>query len=329
MKTNTRIIDAHSHVGVSLKAYAAGEYPYAQSLEGLYYRQLAAGVDQNVVFPYSPDLAYDLSALLQGELARAQVPWTAAPYAAENQLLLREVYEYCRELSARFLPFVCVDPGREVDAQLQVLGDLCERYTVYGIKIVPVAVQVCVLELLTRGAAFLSFARERGLPFLIHTTGDPAEAYSQPRDVLAVAEANPDLRFCLAHCAVFARHHLERIHAMENTWFDTSALKIQVQMVYEESPLVPPPSERFDTDYSDHTRVMRDLARAYPESIIWGTDSPAYSFICRRKQAEGSFAEFRLKGTYLQEKAALDALPRQLRARAGGGNAVEWLGLEA
>ena len=48
-----KIIDIHSHVGVSLKAYAAEEYPYAQSLEGLYYRQLSGPVDVNVVFPFT------------------------------------------------------------------------------------------------------------------------------------------------------------------------------------------------------------------------------------------------------------------------------------
>ena len=322
-----KTIDAHAHVGVSMKAYAAGEYPYAQSLEGLYYRQLAAGVDGNVVFPYSADLAYDLSGLLDGELKSNGGEFSEAPYAAENRLLLREVYDYCPELSERFLPFVCVDPGRVVDVQLRVLERLYESYPIYGIKIVPVSVQTCILELLTRGQAFLSFAEERDLPFLIHTTGDPSETYSQPADVLAVAEARPGLRFCLAHCSVFSQSSLERIGSMENTWFDTSALKIQVQMVHEESPLVPPPAERFDTDYSDYVGVMRDLAAAYPESIIWGTDSPAYSYICRRKQGAGSFAEFRLKGTYLEEKAALDSLPQELRARAGGANALEWLGM--
>jgi predicted TIM-barrel fold metal-dependent hydrolase len=237
------------------------------------------------------------------------------------------VYEYCPEIAHRFLPFLCVDPGREVEEQLGVLEECVDRYPVYGIKIAPVSVQVCILELLTAGERFLGFARERNLPFLVHTTGDPSEAYSQPADVLAVAEAQPDVRFCLAHCAVFAREHLERVHTMQNAWFDTSALKIQVQMVHEDSPLVPPASKRFDTDYSDYRRVMCDLAEAYPESIIWGTDSPAYSFICRRKQAEGSYAEFRLKGTYLEEKAALDALPADLRIRAGGANALQWLGV--
>ena len=40
-----KVIDAHSHVGVSPAAYARMEYPYAQTVEGLYYRQLAGGVD--------------------------------------------------------------------------------------------------------------------------------------------------------------------------------------------------------------------------------------------------------------------------------------------
>lgn len=55
-----KIIDIHSHVGVSIKAYASMEYPYAATLEGIYYRQKAAGIDVNVVFPYTADLFLSL-----------------------------------------------------------------------------------------------------------------------------------------------------------------------------------------------------------------------------------------------------------------------------
>ena len=39
-----KVLDVHAHVGVELKAYARMEYPYAQSIEGLYYKQLAGSV---------------------------------------------------------------------------------------------------------------------------------------------------------------------------------------------------------------------------------------------------------------------------------------------
>ena len=56
-----KVIDIHSHAGVSLKAYMRTEFPYCQSFEDLYYRQIACGVDANVVFPFSEDLYFDFA----------------------------------------------------------------------------------------------------------------------------------------------------------------------------------------------------------------------------------------------------------------------------
>ena len=144
-------------------------------------------------------------------------------------------------------------------------------------------------------------------------------------DTLDLVEAHPELRFCLAHCCGFDRTSLERAAALPNVWVDTAALKIQVQMVYEDSPLMPPPGERFDTNYADHIEVMRALMAAYPETVIWGSDSPWYTFISRRMQAPGVYSEFRLKASYEDEKAALDALPWRVRERACATNASAFL----
>jgi hypothetical protein len=112
---------------------------------------------------------------------------------------------------------------------------------------------------------------------------------------------------------------------MPNVWVDTAALKIQVQCVREASGIMAPETEGFEADYSDHKKVMGALMERYPETILWGTDSPWYTFICRRKQGEGSFREFRLKGSYEEEKAALDSLPDDLRLRACNANVREFL----
>ena len=93
-----------------------------------------------------------------------------------------------------------------------------------------------------------------------------------------------------------------------NVWVDTAALKIQVQMAYEDSPLMAMPPCRPECDCSDHLKVMQALVQRYPQTIIWGSDSPYCSYITRRLQAEGHYHEFRLEGTYEQEKDALDIL---------------------
>ena len=238
---------------------------------------------------------------------------------------MREVFVFCPELTPRFLPFVCMDPGRDVDGQLRALHKLEQEYPIYGIKISPVICQSKVTHLLDKGRGLLEFARERDLPLLFHTTVDPQEGYSHATDVFRVIEEVPDLRVCLAHCIACHRQFLERADALPNVWVDTSALKIQVQCVYEESPVMASPEARFPSDYSDHTRVMCSLAEAFPDTMIWGTDAPAYSYICRRQQAEGVIAEFRLKATYDDERAALDALPPELRRKVSNSNTLRWL----
>ena len=68
------------------------------------------------------------------------------------------------------------------------------------------------------------------------------------------------------------------------------------------------PPYRLECDCSDHLKVMQALVQHYPQTIIWGSDSPYHSYITRRLQGEGHYYEFRLKGTYEQEKDALDIL---------------------
>lgn len=322
-----KIIDCHSHVGVGMKAWACGEYPYAQSIEGMYYRQIAAGVDVNIVFPFGPDLYFDLQGLVEGRMEPAARPLSPAPYAAENLMLMREIFCICPEYQNRFIPFVSVDPGRMVAEQIAALEALEKEYPIYGIKISPVSCQTPITALLCEGQPFLEFARRRNLPFLLHTTVDPQETFSHARLAFEVIDAVEDVRFCLAHCAAFHRDFLDRAAAAANVWVDTAALAIQVLGTFQNHIAFAPESDRFPADYSDHVDVMRRLCAAYPKTIIWGTDSPYYTFIARRRQGESddSFEEFRLKANYEDEKAALDALPPQVRTAAANTNTLRFL----
>lgn len=321
-----KIVDIHTHVGISIKAYAATEFPYCQSIEGLVYRQRANGVQASVVFPFSSDLYFDLPTLINaGRCEPSQVPLSSAPYAQENRMLMTEVFDFCPEHSNTFLPFVCMDPLHDVPGQLAALALLEDDYPIYGIKISPVGCQAPVLCLLSEGAPLLDFATMRNLPILFHVTTHPEERFSQVADTFRVVERHPELRFCLAHCLGFNRRFLDRADAAPNVWVDTAALTIQTQLAYEDSPIMAQPAERPALDYSDHTRVMQQLVARYPKTIIWGSDSPYYSFISRRMQAPGQYSEFRLKATYEDEKAALDALSETLRWQACNANSLSFL----
>lgn len=319
------VIDSHAHLGVSLKAYACLEYPYAQSLEDLYYRQRAGRVDAAIVFPFSPDLFFDPRGLTEGVCKPADDPVSPAPYALENRLLMREIFSYFPELAHRFLPFVSVDPGRMVARQLAELEALAAEYPIYGMKIVPVFCQSPVTALLEEGRPLLEFARARNLPILLHTTADPREAYSTAALAFQVIEANPDLRFCLAHCIGFHRGWLERADALPNVFVDTAALKIQVQLALEDSEIMAAGADRFPADYTDHRRVMRALAVAYPRTLLWGTDAPAYAYFARRVQSEAHVVTFALRARYEDETAALRALSARRRRQVSRENTLRFL----
>lgn len=320
-----KTIDIHSHAGVQVREAAQISYPYCSSIEDLAYRQRANGVDVSVVFPISPAFFFDLPTYIEtGRLAAAGKPISRAPYERENRLLLTEVYRFCPEHARRFLPFISVDPGRCIQKQIRTLRELEREFPIYGVKISPVACQSRVSELLGRGRALLEFSAERGWPVLFHVSTSEGEKYSQAADTFAVVERHPDLRVCLAHCIGFHREYLERADALPNVWVDTAALKIQVELAFGQSPLLSQPAHRLDADYSDHVRVMQTLVQRFPHTIIWGTDSPYHSYITRRLQGPCTYAEFRLKGTYEQEKAALDALSASQRARINA-NALDFL----
>lgn len=316
-------IDIHSHAGVSLKAYACGEYPYAATIEGLAALQEQGGIDVNVVFPYTADLYFDPVQLTKGEAVPASHPLSPAPYESENELLLRENYDFCPETADRFLPFISMDPCRKIHEQIKAIERLV--YPVYGVKINPVLCQSPVTGLLNEGRPLMKLIESRGWPVLLHVAVSEQEAFSNAEMTFRVVEAFPKARFCLAHCIGFHKGYLERAAELPNVWVDTSALKIQARLAYEDNPLMPPPSERIDADFSDHKQVMRTLVSGYPDKIIWGSDAPAYSYICRRKQAKGVFTEFRLKGRYQDEVEALDSLSREEQGKAANRNSLDFV----
>jgi len=322
-----KIIDIHSHAGISIKAYMNMEYPYATTIEGIAFRQQVYGVDVNVVFPYSPDLFFDPVYLKKGICRISKNPVSSAPYLIENELLLKEVYEFCPEYEGRFLPFISVDPVRCVKKQVKNILELEKKYKIYGIKIVPVVCQSSILGLLDEGKQFIEIAKERNWPFLIHTTVHPVENFSHAKLVFRVIDKNPDIKFCLAHCIGFDKNYLQAADQLENVWVDTSALKIQVQLAKENNPVAASPEQRFDADYNDHKKVLEALVESFPNTIIWGTDTPAYSYIAKRKQGTGknSFVDLWLKGTYKDEVEALMHLPEQKRIKISNTNSMEFL----
>ena len=234
-KLKGKVIDCHNHIGVSIKAYACLEYPYAETVESLYCKQQSAGVDVSIIFPFTPDLHFNLRSLIsKGINISDRKPFSEVPFGLENNLIMYELSRFNPEYRENFIPFVSADPMRKIDAQIKYLESLEKKYPIYGIKINPTSSQSRIDSLLKKGEPLLKYARERNIPFLFHTSPSTDDYYSYVGDSLKVIEKNPDVRFILAHAIVFHKGFLDIADSMPNVWVDTAALKIQVDLFNKE-----------------------------------------------------------------------------------------------
>ena len=71
---------------------------------------------------------------------------------------------------------------------------------------------------------YFAFAAERGLPVLVHSSGDE---YSEPRFVYEAAKAHPDITFIMAHVGLLTDNNeaIELIGSLPNLYGDTAWVK--------------------------------------------------------------------------------------------------------
>jgi predicted TIM-barrel fold metal-dependent hydrolase len=316
------IIDCHNHIGTDLLFYLHGDFPYAQQLVDMTRTGGSLGVTHWVVFPFVSYAAMDVTMFRSGGIAFGN-GLESVPYAFENRRLLEECYRLFPEEGRKTLPFVMVDPMRRTDEQAAELVKLRAEYRIHGIKIQSTIIQADIKRLAHEGRVFLDLAREWDVPFLIHSSVIESDIWAQAHDILDLAEANPDIRFCTAHSCRFDKECLDRVNALPNAWFDNSAHCIHCDCVVEEKPNIAPRSRRFDSDYTNPARVIADLAVAYPSKFMWGSDSPFYSYA-----AEIDGKVVKLISTYEREVAALRASPTDVVQRIAATNTLRYLGLK-
>lgn len=316
------IIDCHNHVGADLLFYLHGDFPYAQHLVAMHDEGRALGIDRWIVFPFVSHLALDVTAFAANEIKDEQGRLHDVPYAFENRRLMREIYDLFPDEGKRMLPFVMVDPMRNTAAQAEELRRLRNQYRFHGIKLQTTILQADIKHLNEAGKVFLELAAEWDLPFLIHSSITESDIWAQCGDILDIAEANPHLRFLLAHSCRYDKPSLDRVNELPNTWFDCSAHCIHCEGVVKEMPFVAKKHRRFDTDYTDPARVIADLAAAYPAKFCWGSDSPFYSYA-----AEINGEVVRLISTYKKEVAALTGGGTEMVNRIANTNTRAFLKL--
>jgi predicted TIM-barrel fold metal-dependent hydrolase len=309
------IIDCHNHVGVELLSYLRGEFPYAQHLSTMMAEGGALGVDRWIVFPLVSNLSLDFAKMRQGKV-KYPGGFERVPYAFENRRMFEEIYELFPKLGKATIPFVMLDPMRATAAQAKELRKLRKQYKFHGLKIQSTIIQSDIKALLKQGRCFVELAEEWDIPFLIHSSVRSNDKWAQAKDILKIAEANPRVRFCLAHSCRFDKECLDRVNDLPNTWFDNSAHCIHCDCAVMNLPVVAPKKRRFDSDYRKPAQVIADLAAAYPTKFMWGSDSPFYSYV------GGGLA---LVSSYEKEVKALMAQKAGVIERIAGTNILEFL----
>jgi predicted TIM-barrel fold metal-dependent hydrolase len=318
------LIDCHNHIGADLLFYLHGDFPYAQQLVQMQREGGALGVTHWIVFPFVSYAAMDVTGFRGGHVrVGVGTQLEKVPYAFENRRLLEECQRLFPEEGRRALPFVMVDPMRDTDAQAAELVKLRGEFRFHGIKIQSTIIQSDIRRLAHEGRVFLDLARQWDVPFLIHSSVADSDPWAQARDILDIAEANPGIRFCVAHSCRYDRECLDRVNALPNAWFDCAAHCIHCVGAVDDLPYIAPRNRRFDTDYTDPARVIADLAAAYPNKFMWGSDSPFYSYA-----AEINGQLVRLISTYAAEVAALKASPAEIVERIASTNTRAYLKLK-
>jgi predicted TIM-barrel fold metal-dependent hydrolase len=308
------LYDVHTHIGIDPGFYYRGWWPYASTVQDLLNVMQAHGIDRAVSFPFCVAEAYDYEAFAyqrQVKLRPGRVP-----YERENAMLVQEIERI--DLERRLLPLAMFDPNREVPAQVAALRKLAPRLT--GLKLQGTVIQSPVRGLLDVGKPLMELAAEFDLPVLIHTSIGDTDTWSQTRDCMGVAAANPKVRFNLAHSMRFHEASLRESRNLPNVWIDCSAHLAHCLGVQREFGYIAKPDQRVKADYHNPVDVLLKIYDIIGDRYLWGSDNPFMSW-CDDT--------IRAVFTYQQEADVLHALPAKVKQSMGSDAPRAWLGGKA
>lgn len=298
-----RFLDCHTHAtGFDLWNLGAQRFPTSQSARDLALKVRQAGIDYAVCFPLATSFYFDANATVRGRVSPGGPE--EFPYALVNNQHLREVALFG---DGTLLPFLCIDPLRHVDRQIELLEQA--KGSIFGLKLHTRTTNSSPLDL--RGTGLLEFAEAAGLPLLIHAAAAPSNC--RPELILDLADMNPEVRMCIAHAAGFDLPSLERAAATPNVFVDPSPLLTNcVEALRSATPTLG------HSSFSDPASILRRLAELLPDTLVWGSDEP-WTAYC------GPDGEVWTMFDYADEVAILKAQSPNHQAAIGWRTSCRWL----
>jgi len=323
IKTHKGIIDAHSHIGVHYRNYLNYSYPYCLSFEDLVIRMKYLGISYSVLLPL--DSSYYTVELGASKKIKTNEMFSKFPYEIENQNMFKEIYEVFPEYSDTALPFVLFDPSRKTKEQAELFEKLYKEYPLFGLKTIPTYIQAFVKDLETIGRPILDFAVKHSLPITFHSSYYKGDPWASVFDIIKFAEEHPEIRVCIAHSARFVSSVLDRAKELDNCFIDLSAFHIHCILAQQESSAIPSRGERIEADYNEPPSVMKKIIDNYPDTIIWGSDTPANYFMQKYYDINGKLTGIFLKSAFDKEMKILKSLPENDISKITYKNTLKYL----
>ena len=112
---------------------------------------------------------------------------------------------------------------------------------------------------------------------------------------------------------------------LENCFVDFSAFHIHCRLAVENHDAVAQKKHRFPADYRNHAAAMQKIAEAYPDTMIWATDTPAHYFMGRFINDVGETIWMSLPCDPQTETVELRKLPLRIRRRITYTNTLRYL----
>lgn len=315
MNLDGKIIDGHTHLGIFIQSLFDDKYPSSGDPINLLEKMNAHKVDYSIVFPFpdqftgKDDTLYDKVMMLLGPV----------PYRLANERLLLEINQLKIN---RFLPFLMFSINYGISEQIEYLESKANENTIFGLKYYPDSDMVNVKNLLKEGKPFIEFLLRHNMPLVIHCSEAAStnnNGYSNPLDMLCIAEEYPDLRMCIAHMGQFNEKLIDYIieNDMKNVYLDTSPF---LHLCYVRS--INGIKNCLNFDYTDPITVMKGMYVLLPDNIIWGSDCP-FNYTCNlNNDNHNKKFEYFLYSEYY---ALLDKLPKEMRLKIASENTIRYL----
>jgi hypothetical protein len=302
--------DVHTHIGADQGFYLRGWRPYAAGVPDLLACMDEHGIDRAACLPFTLPSAFDAVAF--ADQGKVELLPGRVPFDRENRLLIEEIDAFAAR--ERLYPLAMLDPSRKVAEQLSNLERLGGR--IAGLKLQSTIIQSPVRNLIESGRELMEFAAQRRLPVLLHATIWSQMVHAQVSDCLAVADAFPNVRFCLAHSLGFHAEYLRMAAARPNVWVDCAAHLANCELARSGSPIIAPLGRRIDADYSNPVQVLEAVHARLGARYLWGSDNPFMSW-CDD--------QLRLVYSYRDEAAVLHTLPDAVRLDMSNIGPRAWL----